>query len=374
MPRGVVGAKAGGGRAGTSRKAFCPAHEPFRTCACPSQPGFNPPRACRASRCIRYTRRVFNPVAILAMSYAPFIKEIGRGPKGSKPLTVEQAESLFGDMMDGRVPDLELGAIILSMRIKAESRDELLGFQRALDARTARVAVPPGPRLVVLPTYNGARRQANLMPLVALLLAREGVPVLIQGRHDFESRVSPFELLASLDIAPAASIAEAEAQLAARQLACLPLDALAPGLDPLLALRPRLGLRNSSHTLAKILDPAPGHSVRVVSVTHPEYLERLHTHLVADGGVAMLLRGTEGEAFANPRRRPQLQVFANGAARVAFPAEEGGTPPVEGQTDSPEVSANATRIRAMLASSANIPQPILDQVQALRELSLTPRS
>ena len=39
------------------------------------------------------------------MSYAPFIKEIGRGPKGSKPLTVEQAESLFGDMMDGRVPD-----------------------------------------------------------------------------------------------------------------------------------------------------------------------------------------------------------------------------------------------------------------------------
>lgn len=143
------------------------------------------------------------------MSYAPFIKEIGRGPKGSKPLTAEQAESLFGDMMDGRVPDLELGAIILSMRIKAESTDELLGFQRALDARCARLAVPAGPRLVVLPTYNGARRQPNLMPLVAQLLARQGVPVLIQGRHDFDTRVSPFELLAALDITPAASLAEA---------------------------------------------------------------------------------------------------------------------------------------------------------------------
>jgi anthranilate phosphoribosyltransferase len=115
---------------------------------------------------------------------------------------VQQAESLFGDMMDGRVPDLELGAIILSMRIKAESTDELLGFQQALDARCARLAVPAGPRLVVLPTYNGARRQPNLMPLVALLLARQGVPVLIQGRHDFETRVSPFELLAALDITP----------------------------------------------------------------------------------------------------------------------------------------------------------------------------
>jgi len=308
------------------------------------------------------------------MSYAPFVKEIGRGPKGSKPLSVEQAEALFGDMMDGRVPDLELGAIILSMRIKAESLDELLGFQRAMDARSTTIAVPPGPRLVVLPTYNGARRQANLMPLLALLLAREGVPVLIQGRHDFDTRVSPFALLDALDIHPAASIADAEGQLATRRLACLPLDTLAPGLAPLLALRPRLGVRNSAHTLAKLLDPAPGHSVRVVSMTHPEYLERIHAHLVAQGGVAMLLRGTEGEAFANPRRRPRLEVFIHGQASVAFPAEEGGAPPIEGQPDDPEVQANAALIRAMLDGSLPVPQPILDQVAALRELSVVPRA
>ena len=307
------------------------------------------------------------------MRYAPFIKEVGRGPKGAKPLTIDQAESLFGDMMDGRVPDLELGALILSLRIKSESRDELLGFQRALDARTRPLAVPPGPRVVVLPTYNGARRQANLMPLVALLLAREGVPVLIQGRHDFDSRVSPFELLAALDIHPAADIAEAQARLAAQRIACLPLDALAPGLEPLLALRPRLGVRNSAHTLAKLLDPAPGHSVRVVSVTHPEYLERMHAHLVAQGGVAMLLRGTEGEAFANPRRRPQLETFAGGVASVAYPAEEGGAPPLEGIVDNPEVSANAALIRAMLAGETPVPQPILDQVAALKALAALPR-
>lgn len=113
------------------------------------------------------------------MKYAPIIKEIGRGAKGSKPMTTAQAEMLFGDLLDGQVPDLELGAIVIALRIKSESLDELSGFKRALDARTPQVAVPPGPRCVVLPTYNGARRQANLMPLVALLLAREGVPVLI---------------------------------------------------------------------------------------------------------------------------------------------------------------------------------------------------
>ena len=331
------------------------------------------PYARPLARAFRYTRRLIPLHLIPAMSYAPFIKEIGRGPKGSKPLNTEQAESLFGDMMDGRVPDLELGAIILSMRIKAESQDELLGFQRALDARTARVAVPAGPRLVVLPTYNGARRQANLMPLVALLLARAGVPVLIQGRHDFESRVSPFALLDALGIQPAASITEAETQLAERRLACLPLDVLAPGLEPILATRVRLGVRNSAHTLAKLLDPAPGHSVRVVSVTHPEYLERMHAHLVAQGGTGMLLRGTEGEAFANPRRRPQLEAFANGVASIAFPAEEGGAPPVEGLPDNPEVSANAALIQAMLAGEIPVPQPVLDQVSALQALAAVPR-
>lgn len=308
------------------------------------------------------------------MPYARYIKEIGRGPKGSRPLTAADAESLFGDMLDGRVPDLELGAIILAMRIKAESVDELKGFQRALDARTAHVRIPPGPRAVLLPTYNGARRQANLMPLLAMLLVRQGVPVMIQGRHDFDSRVSPLELLAALDIQPAASIADGEASLARDKLAFFPLDLLAPGLVRLLGLRIPLGVRNSSHTLAKLLDPAPGHSVRVVAMTHPEYLERMHAHLLAQHAVALLLRGTEGEAFANPRRRPQLEAFSTQGAYIAYPGEEGGAPPLEGMPDNPEVSANAALILDMLAGRIPIPRPILDQVDALVSLAGTARA
>ena len=43
--------------------------------------------------------------------------------------------------------------------------------------------------------------------------------------------------------------------------ACLPLAALNPGLDALMALRARLGVRNSGHSVAKLLDAAPGRSV-----------------------------------------------------------------------------------------------------------------
>ena len=303
------------------------------------------------------------------MTYAPFIKEIGRGAKGAKPLTVDQAANLFGDMLDGQVPDLELGAIILSLRIKSESLDELLGFKRAMDARTAQVAVPDGPRCVLLPSYNGARRQPNLMPLVALLLAREGVPVLIQGRHDFDSRVSPFELLAALGIPLRADAASASAALASHKIAALPLDALLPGLDRLLALRPRLGVRNSGHTLAKLLDPMPGRSVRVVAVTHPEYLLRMDEFLRVDGGCAMLMRGTEGEGYANPRRRPALALYDGSGTVNTIEGEGGGAPPNPQVPDLPDVAGNAQLIRAMLDGSTPVPDPIRVQVDALIRLA-----
>lgn len=303
-------------------------------------------------------------------SYAPLIKEIGRGAKGAHPLTRDQAQWLFGRILDGDVPPLELGAILLALRVKGESLDELLGFKAALDARTARLDPPAGaPRAVVLPTYNGARRQPNLMPLLALLLARQGVPVLIQGRHDFDSRVSPFDLLAELGIAPAADVAAAQAQLAETRLACLQLETLCPGLAALLALRPRLGLRNSGHTLAKLLDPCRGRSVRVVAVTHPEYLLRMDDLLQAEQATAMLLRGSEGEVYANPRRRPRLMGYRDGAPVVLAEAEDGGAPPLASVPDLPDALSNARLIRDMLDFRVPIPQPVLDQAAALLWLS-----
>ena len=303
------------------------------------------------------------------MTYASIIKEIGRGAKGARALDCAQAEALFGDMLDGTVPDLELGAILIALRVKSESTDELIGFKRAIDRRIAHVAVPAGPRCVLLPTYNGARRQANLMPLVALLLARDGVPVLIQGRHDFDTRSSPFALLAALDIPQCGTPQAAAGALAEQGLACIGIASLLPGLDRLLALRPRMGVRSSAHTVAKLVDPCPGRSVRVVAVTHPEYLARMHDFLIADTAQAMLLRGTEGEIFANPRRCPRLEIFRTGCGEIAREADEGGAPPLAGLPDVPGVRENAALIRSMLAGEVAIPSPILEQVALLEALA-----
>ena len=43
------------------------------------------------------------------MKYGPIIKEIGRGAKGARDLDTAAAAALFGDILDGVVPELELG-------------------------------------------------------------------------------------------------------------------------------------------------------------------------------------------------------------------------------------------------------------------------
>lgn len=301
------------------------------------------------------------------MNYAPIIKEIGRGAKGARHMTREQAARVFAEILDGKVPDLELGAILLSLRIKGESPEEMRGFLDALNERTRQIEVPAGQRCVILPTYNGARKQPNLMPLVAMLLAREGVPVLIQGRHDFESRVSPFELLGALGVDPETTLQAAGAMLESRRLACLRVDMIARGLDWLLGLRLALGVRNSGHTLAKLLDPCRGKSVRVVAVTHPPYLESMEALLAAESATALLMRGTEGESYAAPRRRPRLLGFRNGVAEELFPACEFEGSEIDGSTCS--VEENARLIRSMLSGATPVPQAVLDQVSALRRLA-----
>jgi len=305
------------------------------------------------------------------MDFAPLIKEIGRGSRGARDLTREQAQALFGGLLDGTVPDLERGAILMAMRIKGESLDELLGFEAAMQERTARIDVPAGPRLVLLPAFNGARKQANLMPLVALLLARAGIPVLIHGRHDFDSRISPFELLQALGLPAAGDVAQAQAQLAGPgRLAVMPLDRLNPGLDAMMALRPRLGVRNSSHSVAKLLDPAPGRSVRVVAVTHPEYVDSMGQALPVlsrDGGRALLMRASEGEAYLHLRRKAYLQGFADGQVWDLQPsANEDLDVPLSSAC---EPADNAALIQAILAGDEPIPARIGDQVAALTRLA-----
>lgn len=297
------------------------------------------------------------------MSYGQYLREIGRGAHGSRGLERNDARQLYAAMLDGGVPDLELGAIVLALRVKGESFAEMLGFLDALDERIERLKMPPGRiRPVVLPSYNGARKQANLTPLLALLLQRFGVPVLVHGLLEGFGRVTSGLIFRELGIAPLTSSAQAQAALDETGLAFLPLNALCPGIYNLLNLRNRMGVRNSAHSLVKLINPFAGDSLLVTAATHPGFNELMREILLERQQAAVLLRATEGEPFANPKRRPRLEHLHGGMADTLFAAEYESLRAAPDLPAAVDAATTAHWIRSVLERQIPLPKPIADQL------------
>lgn len=285
----------------------------------------------------------------------------------------DDARALYAAMLQGRISDLELGAILLAMRIKGEAVEELAGFMDSAEASFAPLPMPPGEFApVVIPTYNGARKLANLTPLLALLLAREGVPTLVHGVRTDPGRVTTAEILHALGVAETATTAEMHNEFAHLRPAFMPIEQLAPQLAHMLSLRRVLGVRNSTHTLVKILQPFDGAALRLVSYTHPEYLETLGSYFVQAAnqarGDAFLMRGTEGETVAHPHRAQRIDWFHQGQ-RALLVERDAPTDTLSDVPDGRDAATTAAWIGAALRGEVPVPASITTQVAHCAEVA-----
>lgn len=299
------------------------------------------------------------------MGISQYLKEIGRGKQGARPLAREQAADLFGQVLDGGLTDLEIGAFCIAMRVKGETPEEMCGFLDATHARLRRVSSASGRPVVVLPSYNGARRLPVLTPLLAGLLTRRGLPVVIHGSATESSRVLVRDVLQAMDVQPSDDVPVLEDG----QLAFLPTELLCPGLKRLLDARKVIGLRNSAHSLVKLMNPCDGPAVIVSSYTHPEYAVSMAAVFELQRATALLLRGTEGEVVADARRLPQMVGFVRGE-RVTLQEGRKGT-----LTDMPDLpkeldpDTTARYIRDVLAGHKPIPESMALQVEHILHLA-----
>ena len=300
------------------------------------------------------------------MAIASYIREIGRGKDGARSLTEAQAHDLMRQVLDGTVTDLEIGAFALAMRIKGESIHELAGFLSAAHERC--IAVRTTRPTIVLPSYNGARRLPNLTPLLALLLAQEGAQVLVHGPMHDAGRVSSAEIFRDLGLPFARDADEIDNAWARREPVFVATCDLCPPLARLLEVRRVVGLRNSGHTIAKVLNPCSGGAaLRVVNYTHPEYATMLGAFLAHTHGDAVLLRGTEGEPVADPRRAPRLDAFIAGQPRtdLSRAAHEGVLTELPLLPRGFDAATTAVYIQAVVSGEKPAPGPLTQQVDCL---------
>ena len=299
------------------------------------------------------------------MGIAHYLKEIGRGQDGARALTRPQAADLMGQVLDGHVTDLEIGAFCLAIRIKGETPPEMVGFLEAVESRLTRLPSPSTALTVVLPSYNGARKLPVLTPLLALLLAREGLPVVVHGTPTETTRVLSQSVFEVLGVPPLSAVRPVQAG----EVVLAPTELLSPALKKLLDVRRVVGLRNSAHSLVKLMNVVTGPALRVASYTHPEYALSMSATFGLLQAHALLLRGTEGEVVADARRQPQIDGFWAGE-KINLQGHQAG--PLTQLPDLPsQVDAHSTAryIASVLDGQLPVPDPIARQVACVVALS-----
>jgi anthranilate phosphoribosyltransferase len=297
------------------------------------------------------------------MSIAQVLRTLARADGGDGELGLQAAAELFASLLDGGADELELGAALGALAMRPLAAGELAGFARAVAARSGRLESPPATRArgllpVSIPSYGGALEQPNLMPLLALLLARFGVPVLVHGTLDAQGRVAGAAVLRELGILPCSSLLQAGRALEENALAFVPTALLSPALAQLIALRARLGVATCAQSVARLLEPFAGGALLLVPAGDAAERAALARTLEHTSARALLFIGAEGEAFADPQQRPAIELCRAGERRVLFEAESGASGAAPAPKPGADARATARWIGQVLAGKVPLPPPL----------------
>jgi anthranilate phosphoribosyltransferase len=252
----------------------------------------------------------------------------------------------------------------MAMRIKGETSEELSGFYEALRPFLPNITLSKP--VWLLPSYNGARKTSLLTPLLAKLLTEKGYFVLVHGAHEEPQRTSSEQLFAEMDWPIAKTLTELPLLLEHQSLAYCPLSVLCPALHRLLMVRQVIGVRNTGHVLAKVLNPIQSQSFQLNNYTHPAYPAVLDGFYKNFSENVATMRGHEGEPVASPRRLPELHLRFKGLEAVRVLEPQYFSEAVE-ISDGILPGFTAALYRKMLKSPEALPASLVAQVNALHQ-------
>lgn len=237
-------------------------------------------------------------------------------------LSAREARHLAGAMLDAGVPEVELGALVATMQLNPRCTVLLEGFVDALDERIQHS--PAGADRfapVAIGCYGGAWDAPNLTPLLGIVVARFGIPVILHGPLHAHAGISSAILLRSLGIMPCAHHREIAPALESRHIAFLPDALVAPGLALLIALRARLGPTALFTLAARLLNPFGGEALIMVRADDPWELETLRGFMAAKGRCALLLGLSRADGNARAVCRPRIEYWREGRCEILFEEE-----------------------------------------------------
>ena len=170
-------------------------------------------------------------------------------------LSLDEARGAMGAVMDGEATPAQLAALLMGLRMRGETVDELAGFATAMRERVVRVEAPDG-AIDVVGTGGDGSGTFNISTTAALVAAAAGVPVAKHGNRAITSRAGSADVLDALGIRIDHDAASAGVALREIGFAFLFAPNFHPAMKHAGPTRREIGVRTAFNLLGPLTNPA----------------------------------------------------------------------------------------------------------------------
>jgi anthranilate phosphoribosyltransferase len=224
-----------------------------------------------------------------------FLARIAEG----ETLSRAEAAGLMNLLLEGDLDHLQTDALLIGMRSRGETVDELSGFVDAMRARMTRIEAPSG-AIDVCGTGGDRSGTFNVSTTAALVCAGAGVPVAKHGNRSISSRSGSADVLEALGVRTDLTPEQAEQCLAEVGIAFLFAPTFHAAVRHVGPIRKGLAVRTAFNVLGPLCNPA-GVTRQLVGAFSRDAAERM-AHVLHQTGAtrALTLSARDGLDEVSP--------------------------------------------------------------------------
>jgi anthranilate phosphoribosyltransferase len=188
-------------------------------------------------------------------------------------LTREESAHAFERMMSGEVTPAQMGGLLMALRVRGETVDEITGAVSAMRAKMLRVKAPSD-AIDVVGTGGDASGSYNISTCAAFIVAGAGVPVAKHGNRALSSRSGAADVLIALGVNVEQTPAGVEHCIRHAGIGFMFAPAHHPAMKNVGPTRVELGTRTIFNLLGPLSNPA-GVRRQMVGVFSRQWIEPL---------------------------------------------------------------------------------------------------
>jgi len=200
----------------------------------------------------------------------PILKKISE----NKDLTFEESRDLFNLMVDEKLSEGEIGAVLMGLKVKGETADEIFGAISVLQKR--KTEFPKGNLKVVdtCGTGGDGKNCMNVSTAVSIILAAAGENVIKHGNRAMSGKTGSADILERFGIKLDKTLTENQAFFKKHNFAFLFAQHYHPVLKPVGKIRKKLKIPTLFNLIGPLLNPA-NPDFQIIGVGMGHYLERM---------------------------------------------------------------------------------------------------